>query len=141
MRQSGGSANGVALVAGTQEEAAVSLGDARSAGNRKVSGSWADVEDSGSDGDNSSSGCDFRAPHAKVEAQVKCVASEVDGMDACAGATGGTRKRMGRKSKATKGAIATSGANPTSLACVKCQWFQQCENCMGKGQVLRGASW
>ena len=66
LRQTVGSANGIAVVAGTQEEAAISLKSTRSAETRKVSRSWADAEDSGSDGNSSSAGCDSRALHANV---------------------------------------------------------------------------
>ena len=114
LRQTVGSANGIAMVAGTQEEAAISLRSTRSAGNREVSRSWADAEDSGSDGNNSSAGCDFHALHGNVEAQVTCKAPEVDENEAVAKAISGKHKRKGRRSKATKGAIITSGVDPTS---------------------------
>ena len=62
------SANGIAMVAGTQGEAASSLEDRRKstrvACNTGVS--WADAEDSGGDGSNSGVGCDLRAPRADV---------------------------------------------------------------------------
>ena len=56
---------------------------------------------SGSDGNNSSACCGFRAPHANVEAQVAPKASEDGANIVAARMSGGARKRKGRRSKAT----------------------------------------
>ena len=97
------SANGIARVAGTQAETAFpfkgGLKSTMVAGSTEVS--WADAEDSGSDGNNSSVGCDLRAPRADVEAQAVPMAV-VDGANiTAAGMGGGARNRKGKKSKAT----------------------------------------
>ena len=97
------SVNGIARVAGTQAVAAFplkgKLKSTRVAGSTGVS--WADAEDSGSGGNNSSAGCDLRAPRADVEAQAVPMAV-VDGVNITAAGIGGAvRNRKGKRSKAT----------------------------------------
>ena len=98
---------------GEQQEAAVTLKDTRSAGNRQVSRSWADVEDSSTNVNCNKASLALHVLRAGVEAQVTCKASEVDEGDAVAVAIGGTRTRRGRRPKATKGAMATRCVEPT----------------------------
>ena len=87
--------------------------------------SWADVEDSGSDGNNSSAGCGFRAPHANVEAQVASKASEAGASIDVARVSGGARKRKGKRSKATKGTSFSSRLTLRVMSAMRAEWLEE----------------